>query len=65
MAGPLPGPGRPGAQQNLDRKAEAQPFLAETETAQHRGGWVDLARGDTSFADWSRKWLQTKRSIKP
>jgi hypothetical protein len=38
------------------RKADAQRFLNETETAKARGTWTDPALGRVLFRDWLGEW---------
>ena len=47
------------------RKADAQRFLNETETAKARGTWTDPALGRVLFQDWLREWWATTTNLRP
>ena len=52
----------PGSQRSrvFARKADAQRFLNETETAKARGTWTDPALGRVLFRDWlGESWAAT------
>jgi integrase len=47
------------------RKADAQRFLNETETAKARGTWTDPALGRVLFRDWLGEWWATTTNLRP
>ena len=47
------------------RKADAQRFLNETETAKARGTWTDPALGRVLFGDWLGEWWATTTNLRP
>jgi Phage integrase, N-terminal SAM-like domain len=47
------------------RKADAQRFLNETETAKARGTWTDPALGRLLFQDWLGEWWATTTNLRP
>ena len=47
------------------RKADAQRFLNETETAKARGTWTDPALGRVLFKDWLGEWWTTATNLRP
>jgi hypothetical protein len=47
------------------RKADAQRFLNETETAKVRGAWTDPALGRVLFRDWLGEWWATTTNLRP
>jgi hypothetical protein len=44
----------------FDRKADAQRFLAEMETDNLRGSWIDPRHAEVPLAHWSQEFLATK-----
>jgi hypothetical protein len=46
------------------RKADAQRFLNETETAKARGTWTDPALGRVLFRDWLGEWWATTTNLR-
>ena len=46
------------------RKADAQRFLNETETAKARGTWTDPALGKVLFKDWLGEWWATTTNLR-
>jgi integrase len=46
------------------RKADAQRFLSETETAKARGTWTDPALGRVLFRDWLGEWWATTTNLR-
>jgi integrase len=46
------------------RKADAQRFLNETETAKARGTWTDPALGRVLFQDWLGEWWATTTNLR-
>jgi integrase len=56
-----------GAQRSkvFARKADAQRFLNETETAKARGTWTDPALGRVLFRDWLGEWWATTTNLRP
>jgi integrase len=46
------------------RKADAQRFLNETETAKVRGTWTDPALGRVLFRDWLGEWWATTTNLR-
>jgi integrase len=46
------------------RKADAQRFLNETETAKGRGTWTDPALGRVLFRDWLGEWWATTSNLR-
>jgi Phage integrase, N-terminal SAM-like domain len=55
-----------GAQRSkvFARKADAQRFLNETETAKARGTWTDPALGRVLFRDWLGEWWATTTNLR-
>ena len=55
-----------GGQQSkvFARKADAQRFLNETETAKARGNWTDPALGRVLFRDWLGEWWATTTNLR-
>jgi hypothetical protein len=47
------------------RKADAQRFLNETETAKARGTWTDPSLGKVLFRDWLGEWWATTTNLRP
>jgi integrase len=47
------------------RKADAQRFLNDTETAKARGTWTDPALGRVLFRDWLGEWWATTTNLRP
>jgi hypothetical protein len=47
------------------RKADAQRFLNETETAKARGTWTDPSLGRVLFRDWLGEWWATTTNLRP
>jgi integrase len=47
------------------RKADAQRFLNETETAKLRGTWTDPSLGRVLFRDWLGEWWATTTNLRP
>jgi integrase len=47
------------------RKADAQRFLNETETAKARGAWTDPALGRVLFREWFAEWRRTTARLRP
>jgi hypothetical protein len=47
------------------RKADAQRFLNETETAKARGTWTDPSLGRILFRDWLGEWWATTTNLRP
>jgi hypothetical protein len=47
------------------RKADAQRFLNETETAKARGAWTDPALGRVPFREWFAEWRRTTARLRP
>jgi integrase len=47
------------------RKADAQRFLNETETAKVRGTWTDPSLGRVLFRDWLGEWWATTTNLRP
>jgi integrase len=47
------------------RKADAQRFLNETETAKLKGTWTDPALGRVQFRDWLAEWWATTTNLRP
>jgi hypothetical protein len=45
------------------RKADAQRFLNETETAKARGIWTDPTQGRVLFRDWLGEWWATTTNL--
>jgi integrase len=46
------------------RKADAQRFLNESETAKDRGTWTDPALGRVLFRDWLGEWWATTTNLR-
>jgi integrase len=46
------------------RKADAQRFLNETETAKARGTWTDPSLGRVLFRDWLGEWWATTTNLR-
>jgi integrase len=46
------------------RKADAQRFLNETETAKARGTWTDPSLGKVLFRDWLGEWWATTTNLR-
>jgi integrase len=46
------------------RKADAQRFLNDTETAKARGTWTDPALGRVLFRDWLGEWWATTTNLR-
>jgi hypothetical protein len=46
------------------RKADAQRFLNESETAKARGTWTDPALGRVLFRDWLGEWWATTTNLR-
>ena len=46
------------------RRADAQRFLNETETAKARGTWTDPALGRVLFRDWLGEWWATTTNLR-
>jgi integrase len=46
------------------RKADAQRFLNETETAKARGTWTDASLGRVLFRDWLGEWWATTTNLR-
>jgi integrase len=47
------------------RKADAQRFLNETETAKAKGTWTDPSLGKVLFRDWLGEWWATTTNLRP
>jgi integrase len=47
------------------RKADAQRFLNETESAKLKGTWTDPALGRVLFRDWLGEWWATTTDLRP
>jgi integrase len=47
------------------RKADAQRFPHETETAKARGTWTDPSLGRVLFRDWLGEWWATTTNLRP
>lgn len=46
-------------------KAEANEYLASTQTDFARGQWIDQRRGRTPFEEWPRQWQATTVNLRP
>jgi len=51
--------------QMFTRRADAERFLTNTESAKLRGEWLDPEAGRVGFGDWSARWLRLQVSLKP
>lgn len=51
--------------QSFRRRADAERFLAQTETDKVRGAWVDPARSEVLLGEWADRWLATTTTLKP
>lgn len=49
----------------FDRKADAEQFLAQTESDKARGAWIDPSRAEVRFGEWSERWMTTATHLKP
>ncbi|MDP8927029.1 MAG: site-specific integrase [Actinomycetota bacterium] len=47
------------------RKVDAERYLTSVEADLLRGNWIDPDRGKTPLGDWAKRWLESKRSLKP
>jgi hypothetical protein len=63
--GDLVGPAGGQRSKVFARKADAQRFLNETETAKARGTWTDPALGRVLFRDWLGEWWATTTNLRP
>ncbi len=59
------GPDRRERSKTFERKAEAERFLIETETAKAEGSWVDPALGQILFSDYARRWSESLAHLRP
>lgn len=49
----------------VDRKADAQRFLAEMETEKARGNWIDPRHAAIPLAHWADEFLLLARRLSP
>lgn len=47
------------------RKSDAEKFVSVIETDKVRGAWVDPRLSQTTFAEWTARWLDTMADLKP
>lgn len=50
---------------NFPREADAKAFLAGTEEAKLRGGWVDPRLAKVPLREWAERWMGTVVHLKP
>ena len=58
-------PWRKERSRTFDMMRDARAFMAEVEVAVSRGEYLDPRKGSITLSDWSERWLESRRGVRP